>query len=232
MVGNATAQGHWVTIVDGSPNTLVQDALMGFPRCRVIRQAEQGMGASRRQLFAEEAKGWGIPFENLPDVCLWVEPEKADIVRHIPALIAPIEFGVAYIVLPKRTEVSFASYPAAQAASERAANAVFAEVTGKEFDVMVGPVMFHEKLLRPFSYCDPKMLFGVADTYIQQIALMEAMSRDIGVASVPVDFFYPAAQRHEEETVLADAMLVKRQRQFDDLTHGFRTVAKKLKIQR
>lgn len=231
MVGNATALGHSVTIVDGSPNSLVRDALSGFPRCLVIRQAGPGMGASRRQLFAAEAMSLDHWSKGDPSIFLWVEPEKGDIIRHIPALFAPIEAGEADIVLPARTDVGFASYPAAQATSEKAANAVFAEVTGKELDVMVGPVMVRKEMLPIFAACNPTQ-YGAADTYIQQIALMEAMHQGARVASVPIDFFYPAAQRHEEETVLADAMFVKRQRQFDDLTNGFRAVASALKIKR
>ena len=226
MVGNAAAMGHPVLVVDGSPDQLVRSALSHSRCAKVIQQVESGMGSSRRQVFAAWDGVWGPS-----DAILWVEPEKGDIIRHALALFAPIKVEEADIVLPKRTDVSFASYPAAQATSEKAANAVFAEVTGKELDVTVGPVMIRKELLPLFAACNPTK-YGASDTYIQQIALLEAMAKGARVASVPVDFFYPAAQRHEEETVLAEAMLTKRQRQFDDLTHGFRVVAEKLKIQR
>lgn len=226
MAGNAAAMGHPVLVVDGSPDQLVRAALSHSLCVRVIPQVESGMGGSRRQGFAAWKGIWGPSH-----AVLWTEPEKADMVRHIPALFAPIEAGEADIVLPARTDVGFASYPAAQATSEKAANAVFAEVTGKELDVMVGPVMVRGEMMPIFATCNP-IQYGASDTYIQQIALMEAMHQGARVASIPIDFFYPAAQRHEEETTLAEAMLVKRQRQFDDLTNGFHAVAKALKIKR
>lgn len=221
LVGNAIAVGDHVMVVDGSPDAAVSRSLRWLGAA-VFSQTASGMGPSRRELF-RQALDPQSHRSSLPQIFLWTE-EKVDLVRSIPKIVAPIERGEADIVIPERTPLSWASYPAFQVESEKAANAVYAEVTGNAFDVTFGPVAFSLKMLPLFAVCNPKERYGASDTYIQHIAPLEAMAGGARVASVPVDFFYPAAQRAEEEAA-SEAMREKRQRQFEDCTSTYRLAA-------
>lgn len=230
-VGNAAACGYYVTIVDGSvrrdavtseetSHAEIQQAFR-WAGGTVQRQAPgTKTGASRRQAFGAAPEA---------DVHVWTEPEKTDLIRHVPAIIKPILDGEADIVVPKRTERSFDSYPKYQVDSEQLANTVFAEVTGLPLDVMFGPVAFSDKFTRYFVNCDPTD-YGGADTYIQQIALMVALSKGARVRSVEIDFFYPSVQYAEEDG--NEEMVKKRKSQFHALTEGFRKVAEKLELKK
>ncbi len=227
LVGNAIAAGYDVVVVDGSVDSAISHALVKIGS-RVHRQAgENGMGNQKRELFNMVANTG-----NETDIFLWTEPEKADIIRWIPKIVAPIQRGEADLVIPDRTQASYASYPAFQVKSERQINAVFTEVTGKNFDVAFGPVAFGRRVLSYFAECYPARRFGVADNYIQDTARMEAMAAGYRIVSVPVDFFYPPAQKVEEETTLFEVMREKRQRQLKELTHTYHVMAEALKLKK
>lgn len=228
MIGNAIGVGYDVLVVDGSKDEEIGSAFENLGAC-AVPQYRAGMGASRRQLFSLARGDYGMRERGWHParIAIWTEPEKVDLIRLIPEIIAPIERGEADLVVPARTDASFRSYPEPQVVSEKAANTVFAEVTGRELDVMFGPVAFRSDLIDLYAECNPEERFGASDTYIQQIATMIAMSEDRRVVSVPVDFYYPPIQKVEEEKA-ADAMRDKRRRQFDDLTHAFCIVSQKL----
>lgn len=230
MIGNAIAVGHSVIVVDGSPDDAIGESLRRLG-ARVFKQTAQGMGASRRELFtlAGDPQTYGSSAA-LPSYFIWLEPEKVDLVRWIPEIIDPIRRGGADIVIPARTEEGYASCPAFQAKSERQANVVYADATGKDFDVMFGPVAYNLATHGFFATCNPKERYGAHDTYIQHVAPLEAMADGYSVVSVPVGFLYPPAQKAEEEAVLSDAMRAKRRLQLDECTHAFRVVAGVLKL--
>ncbi len=225
LVGNAVAMGYDVVVVDGSVDPAIGRALSKIG-AKVHRQAgEKGMGNQKRKLFRMVVND-----DSKANIFLWTEPEKADLIRWIPQIVAPIQRGEADLVIPSRTQASYASYPAFQVESERQINAVFAEVTGKNFDVAFGPVVFGRRVLSYFAECYPAKRFGVADNYIQDTARLEAMADGYKVVSAPVDFFYPPAQKTEEETTLFEIMREKRRRQLEELTHTFRVVGQALKF--
>ncbi|MBI2097303.1 MAG: hypothetical protein HYT40_04150 [Candidatus Sungbacteria bacterium] len=222
LVGNAIAVGHGVMVVDGSPDAAIGRSFLWLGAA-VLPQTASGLGRSRRELF-RHALDQGSHRGLLPQIFLWTE-EKVDLVRWIPRIAAPIERGEADIVIPARTDQSWASYPAFQIESEKAANAVYAEVTGNAFDAMFGPVAYSRRMGSYFAECNPKERYGAADNYIQHVAPLEAMADGARVVSVPVDFFYPSAQKAEEEAALSEAMREKRRRQFEDCTQTYRLVA-------
>lgn len=228
MIGNSVAVGHDVIVVDGSPDPIIGEAFQQIGAI-VFRQTAQGMGASRRELFQWTSRH--IPLRQaLLDIFLWLEPEKVDLIRWIPQIIVPIQRGEADIVIPALTDEGHLSRPAFQTSSEQEANAVYAEMTGRAFDVMFGPVAFRREMLRYFITCNPKERYGCPDTYIQHIAPMEAMAAGYRVVSVPVGFLYPPAQKAEEESALSEAMREKRRRQLEECTNAFRVVAEALKL--
>ena len=229
LIGNATALNYRVVVVDASPDTAVRHAFSRIGAI-VFPQMTKGIGPSRRELFrhAGEESTYS-PDVPLPDIFIWME-EKVDLIRWIPTIIAPILSGEADIVIPSRSEISWQSYPTFQAESEQKANACYADVTGRCFDVMFGPVAFRRAMLPYFAACNPAERFGVFDTYIQHIAPLEAITHGARVMSVPVDFFYPSVQKVEEETVLLGAMREKRQWQLEECMNAYRVVARELKL--
>lgn len=221
MIGNARAMGHDVTFVDGSPDARVAKSLAGLG-AHYHPEKTRGMGPGRRQAFAEATQ------RKLTRAHVWTEPEKTDLIRHLSGLVDRIEVDYPNIIVPRRSKKSLESYPSFQITSELAANNVFAELTGLELDVMFGPVIFSRSELQHFATCEPAK-YGAADTYIQQIALLEAIARGVTIDSYDIDFFYPSVQRAEEEEN-KEMMLEKRRIQFEDLTRGFRLVTKALGI--
>ncbi|MBI4049943.1 MAG: hypothetical protein HY398_00670 [Candidatus Doudnabacteria bacterium] len=221
MLGNAKAVGYMTAVLDGSPDDLVS---LAFERIGTVifKQTAQGMGPARRELFLKASA-------NKPGIFLWSE-EKPDIVRLIPQIVEPIARGWADIVIPFRTDKSWESYPAYQAESEKAANAVYAEVTGRPFDAMFGPVAFRREMLHYFYECNPAEQFGTHDTYIYHIAPLVAMAAGARVVSVPVDFYYPSVQKAEELAALNDAIREKRKRQFEECTANYRAAAAALNL--
>lgn len=225
LIGNAIGVGYDVVIVDGSPNPFFRQAFVKIG-ANVYTSVKQGMGNQRRKLF-EIAINY---YNKQPVIFLWTEPEKVDLIRLIPKIVAPLERGEANIVIPSRTEKSWGSYPQFQIDSEQIANAVYLKVIGKPFDPMFGPVAFDTKTSAHFAICNPAEQFEAMDTYIQHFAPITAMALGHIVTSVPVDFFYPLSQRIEEESGLRDEMIRKRQWQLDQLVKGYHLAAKALDL--
>lgn len=207
MVKDAVAATQAVLIVDGSPEASISQSLESLGTV-VFKQETKGMGPSRRELFnhAGNLDSYG-DHQFTPDILVWTEPEREDLIRHLSDIIAPIERDEADIVIPWRTETSWASYPAFQIDSEHCSNRVYEAVTGRRHDIAFGPMAFSQKVLPIFARCNPQKSYAAYDTYIQQIAAMEAMAQGYRVTSVPVDFIYPPEQKEEEEATRRDAML-------------------------
>jgi hypothetical protein len=215
-IGDAACAGYHVVVLDGSPDKAIAEDFQALGAV-VVKQTVSGMGAARRELFA-------CALSHCLPIFMWTEPEKVDIVRLIPRIIAPLENEDAEIAIPCRTDTSWASYPSFQVDSERKANAIYTEVAGKNLDPMFGPVAFRALSLPYFAKCNPAKSYGAADTYTHHIAVLEAMVAGHRVASVPVDFYYPLAQRAEEEA-LGEVMKEKRQRQLDECANTYRRAA-------
>lgn len=213
-IKNALTAGHRVVVVDGSP----ADVGEHFKNlgALVFSQHHKGLGSAKRQsaFHAQE-----MVMAEDRSIILMDEAEK-DLSVVIPELIAPIMSGEAGVCVLGRTEEAWKSWPEFQQKSEQAANAVFAKVTGKELDIMMGPVAFSWDFVHFFVSNDPKAA-GVDDNYIQLYGTLSAIKNGVPVVGVKTDWRYPEVQRAEESTVLVGAMLEKRQAQLDKLTHAY-----------
>ncbi len=220
MVGSAIGHGYGVLVVDDSSDSLVSERLSRTGAI-VCSATSKGMAHGRRQLFtfADGARA--------ADFFLWTEPEKDDLIRLVPQIMAPLRSGEADIVVVGRTEASWATCPSLQVKSERRANAIYREATGLDVDVFRGPVAFNRRALPFFRLCDP-MKYGAATGYIQHVAPLEAYAAGFKVVGVNVDFYYPLAQRAEEEGPLAEEMKLKWPRQFAECTDAYRKAARAL----
>lgn len=219
LIAKATNAGHRVITVDGSPSTahLVAFAEAG---ALVLEETEHGIGPSRRQLFTA-----GGELSQIIQAFLWTEIEKEGLVQFIPMIAEPLLADEADIVMLQRKNLG--SYPEFQAETETIADRVFQEVTGIwDASPMFGPVAFNRRALPLFAKCNPKVLFGGYDTYIQHIPPIYAKAQGLRVAVVTVDFTYPPEQRAEEEGALTDAMRKKRLSQLRECTTNYLLAAR------
>ena len=133
------------------------------------------------------------------------------------------------IVIPRRSEASWQTWPKFQRESEKNANKRYNEIFGTDnVDVMFGPVAFSMAVAGEFISCTPQT-FGVDDTYIQHYAPIIARYRYGAnvVRVVEVDMTYPPMQRSEEEGAQNNAMLEKRRWQAKSLTEAYQKLAAK-----
>ncbi len=228
LVKAAVADGHVVVVVDGSPIPEIAETLRHLG-ANVFPQLHKGMGPGRREAFFHAVE---IGMKENITYFLWTEPEKVDLIRFVEEIVRPLDESDAHIVIPKRSETAWSSWPSFQRKSEDQANAVYNEAFGLEgFDPMFGPVAFNSVAMSHFvlCYCHPKDFNGeVPDTYIQHYAPLLAKVEEpaIQITSVEIDMIYPTEQRAEEEGSANEAMLEKRKMQLETLTTAYRAIAR------
>jgi len=184
------------------------------------------MGNARRESAAKAAAYARKNFPDSDSVFVIMEPEKEDLIRWIPDLIAPIVEGRAMMVFPRRNEDGWKSYPSFQADEEKVANMVFYEMTGVKADPMLGPIVFHKELSGYFAECQPKEKYGVPDNYLQHVAPMEIIRDGFPVEVVEIGFIYPPEQKAEEEGPKFAEMVKKRLSQQSELVQTYFKVGK------
>ncbi|MFA6106349.1 MAG: hypothetical protein WC745_01605 [Patescibacteria group bacterium] len=156
-----------------------------------------GMGPGRRLAFFYALTHLHITLGQKDGVILWTEPEKPGLIDCIGAIVRPIILGEADVVIPKRTEANFGTYPEWQAEIEHEYNSVYEEVTGRVgFDPAFGPVAFRASTLQKLLFWNP-VNAGLEDTYITHY--LPILVRNERVTAVEVDVPYPENQRLVEE---------------------------------
>lgn len=121
------------------------------------------------------------------------EMEKDGLVPDLQRICQPILDGSADLVIPERTEVSWASYPR-EFEIERFALEQIRQFTGHSFDTMLGAFAIHRDLASHFLNCQEEMW-----TWLHVPRFQFIRDRPDRVAGVPVDFLYPAEQKAAEE---------------------------------
>ena len=124
---------------------------------------------------------------------LITEMEKDGLLPYLERLCQPILDGSADLVIPERTEVSWASYPK-EFAIERFAIDQIRQFTGRYFDTMMGAFVIHRYLAPHFLKCREEMW-----TWLHVPRLEIIRDRPERVMGIPVDFLYPADQKTAEE---------------------------------
>lgn len=227
-VDEAKRYGYPVIVVDGSPEEMTTGKIQELG-ITVHRELVRGMGSARRFAFFSAREFAREQNVNNKNIYVWLEPEKYDFIRSVSQIIQPIIDNVADIVIPKRSQSSWETYPEFQVISEREINRVYHEITGlSEFDSSFGPVACNEGVLPYFINTDGRN-FGIADTYVNVYAPFIAHLRGLRLSSVIVDFIYPPEQKKEEEEIMREVMVEKRSAQFKMATEAFRIISKQLK---
>lgn len=152
MIKQSVSRGYQVVVVDGgSGEEFINNATSSG--ATVFNQQEKGMSPSRRQAFREASV-----LKDCKIIC-WTEPEKTSLITDcLPKVLAPIINNEADIVIPKRDEAAFLTYPDFQSKYEKMANRMWSDLLRKygllptesdDLDVFFGPRIFKN---------DPKML--------------------------------------------------------------------------
>lgn len=203
----ATQFGYQVVVVDGgsSPDFNEQVETLGI---KVLGQSRLGMSAGRQEAFEEASQLPGV------EIICWTEPEKFSFVKDgVAEAVGPILNKEADVVIPKRDEAAFKTYPAYQAEYEQRANRVWNNVlrssgylTEREnFDVWFGPRVFRNDpellklFLRNYSFKERGLKIDEVvkpdlwpnATFIPVVA---ALAEGYKVKSVGVTYEHPQAQ--------------------------------------
>jgi len=213
MINTSTKKGYQIVVVDGgSGSEFTRKA--NENGAKVVSQNETGMSPGRRQAFREASA-----LENCEIIC-WIEPEKISIVSEcLPLTLRPLALGVADIVIPKRDDESFSTYPDYQVSYEKKANEMWNNLLRKynllptkseDLDVWFGPKFFKN---------DPKILslflaryeFGIQTFQFLKdvnpedwanstfLAIPAALHEGYRVKSVRVTYHHPKEQTEFEK---------------------------------
>lgn len=121
------------------------------------------------------------------------ELEKDGLLPYLNGLCQPILEGLADLVIPKRTETSWDSYPR-EFQIERFALEQIRQFTGHYFDTMLGAFVIHCDLAPRFLNCREELW-----TWLHVPRLEFIRDSPDRVLSIPIDFLYPADQKAAEE---------------------------------
>lgn len=200
-------KGFQLAVIDGGSSDAFTEEVkeMGVD---ITSQKEKGMSASRREVFIKASKLDGVK------VISWIEPEKVSIIRdNLPFAVLPILQGSVEIVVPKRSDESFATYPAYQVSYEKRANLLWNKIliskgllpVNQELDVWFGPKFFANKpkvlalFLRKYEY---RKSGSELDKKVEPeqwansifIPIAAALQKGMRVASVDVHYEHPEIQ--------------------------------------
>lgn len=224
MVEESRKKGFSVTIVDGgSGDKFIKNAKESG--ADVYDQQYPGMSPGRREAFSISASNSKCKY-----IC-WLEPEKVSIVKDcLPQAIYLISTGDADIIVPKRDEKSFSTYPDYQVAYEKKANSMWNRLLRKhgllgendeDLDVWFGPKFFrNDKTLvgfflsrYEFGQNIPKFLENVKPedwANATFLAIPAALRAGYKIKSVEVPYIHPPEQTNLER----DSVEFKRKRQY------------------
>ena len=221
--------GYHMVVVDASPSEVraeFEKRTVGS-NVHIYQEQVRGMGPSRRQatfLASELAIVIGAK------VLMWLEAEKADMIRFVPELVdvffSPVDVCQYDVVVPYRTGTSWASYPSFQMDEELKQNQKSIEYTGVDLDVSFGPMLAKVEVARRMILVETARFkeWGIADTYIWQWFVTLAFRLGYLIGSVPVDFIYPPEQKAEEDRPDNDEMREKRAKQLETALKAHNTL--------
>jgi len=230
-IRSGISSGYKFVLVDGGSSQVFIDEAKNLG-AHVLAQTEKGMSPGRRQAFTEASK-----FPGSKVIC-WLEPEKVSVIKDcLPAAILPILTGEADVVVPKRDEASFLTYPDYQVKWEKRANNLWNKILKKrglmpqeseDLDVWFGPKFFRNDpaILDIFltkyqlAKSGPKLNLYKAvnpedwanSTFLP---IITALKEGYKVKSVIVPYRHPPEQTKLEQN--SDSFLKKRVLQFESI---------------
>ena len=139
---------------------------------------------------------------NEPIALVFLEPEKAPLIPHLFALVAPVLSGHADLALPFRDAISVESYPREQALTEELANRGLAQMgyfKPGEFDMVFGPFAISVEGLRFVLEYDGHFGDLWDGIIVPRLRMLLSPSHRSRVVSVPVPYIHPVEMSDSEE---------------------------------
>lgn len=220
MLSEAQKKGIQIILIDaGSSEAFIKKITrIGI---NVIHSKNKALSPSRQYGYKIASKTKGVK------VICWLEPEKVSIPRDcLSQAVLPLLRDKADIVIPKRSNTAFATYPSFQAKIEKNANKQWNNILKKhkilskkaeDLDIWFGPKFFKN---------DPKLIdiFQKRYQFKEKIQKMDIWSNSIifpiitalkkgyRVISVKVDYKHPKIQTAIEDN--STLMMKKRRVQY------------------
>lgn len=211
LLMKAKEKGYQISLSDGS-NTEFRKALddLGI---KYIQEQGATAGDARRDALAKTAQLSGVK------VVCETEPEKVSIVTDcLDEAYAKVADREADIVVPKRDQESFSTYPAYQAREEQTSNELYNRILRKhgllknaqDIDFWIGVRVFANRpevvdlFERKYEYTKAERRIDQIiepDTYSNPLffPVVEALHRGLRVESVNVRYVHPKIQTDFEE---------------------------------
>ncbi len=207
-IKEAKQKKYQVLVVDGGSSEAFKTELAGI-ETPFLPELERGMSPSRQQAFTETAKLEGVK------VICWIEPEKVSVIRDcLPEAVLPILNDEADIVVPKRTDLSFKTYPDYQVKYEQRGNRLWNNILrargllakdSEDLDVWFGPKFFRNNpelvklFLNKYEFIKGKTdLHKIVKPELHPNAIflpvVAALHKDFRVKSVDVPYIHPSQQ--------------------------------------
>lgn len=244
-LASAKENGFQVAIVDGGSTDAFRSALTDIIGKPASDEKQRGMSPSRRQVFGEASA--------LQDakVLVWAEPEKVSMAQadNIQKAAKPIIEGRADVVIPKRDDAAFSTYPEYQVTWEKEANSKFNKLLRKngllpdnmdDLDAWFGPRLFKNspEITKLFMHqwerddtrpdkkdkrMDPELWANA--TFLPVVATLyrdKLAGHSPRVVSVPVNYVHPAEQTANEQD--SPDFAAKREQQSDNILEATRAL--------
>ncbi len=230
-----------IAVVDGGSSEAFREALTETIGKPPSDEQQRGMSQSRRQVFGEASELKGIK------VIAWVEPEKVTMAtgENLQRAALPILQGHADVVVPKRDEFAFITYPYYQTNWEQESNREFnaklkenglLPQDAEELDMWFGPRLFRNEpeVLKLFMHqwekdathsnkedkeMNPDLWAGAI--FLPVIGQLYKDKLDLKpprVASVTMDYVHPDEQTRTEQN--NDKFRAKRELQSCNILHA------------
>lgn len=189
------AEGHRypIIVVDDSSDPAVRQAIRATRWATVCDQAEDGMGASRRQAIAA-----GLAWESgTADVVVWLEPEKYPLVAQLTPAIRAVHERRCELAVLRRP--NFGCHPRYQARSEQLGNLALSALTGRpDLDLFFGPRVMSRDAAEVFGRYDGR--YGDRWEILFVPVLQLLAEGGWRIHSIPAEFYYhPPEQTAAEE---------------------------------
>lgn len=199
LVSRCRDAGHKVIVAEKYHEENYK-AVLRLKRCgaTVIPQSGSTPGLSRRVLFSIAQS---VCVESSLDGVLWTE-EKPYMANYLDDMIERMRAQQSVALIPRRSEISWESWPKFQYYSEHLGNEVYRRLYGESedglYDIMHGPVYFGTEVVSEVLNFRPTD-YDISDVYIQHFVPAILMSKGLKIATLEVECEYPPMQRAEEE---------------------------------
>lgn len=177
-------------VVDTSPDAKVRDGILNL--------VSGGFWLTKAQYHEQKSAALSLAMNAGARAIVITEMEKDGLVVDVPSICQPILSGTADLVIPKRSVLSWATYPTEIRATEGFALDQIEAIAGHRWDTMFGAFAVSYLAAKSFLTCQEPMWSWLHRPRFEMIKRSPER-----VAEIELDFPYPPQQRATEEGNLA-----------------------------